>query len=210
MKLPPHIQDLRARYRSKFPVPKQGLGEAIEAFEERARQWTIGLCEQCAFSAPGEGWGCKRADPTRPISKDVLAKADAGRLLGWDLLIGTGTGQPVETADPDSMDLTGQFFEDRPEFFQPTDHVGGSVEPPVEPPVPPTPGPCPECDLTPVLEQGTQIENLIKQLEDNNEARYKDEVNRLNEIKALVKTARTGTVSHRIIGTGTLTINPLP
>lgn len=107
MKLPDSVKDIRARYIGKFPIPQGPMGEE---FEETARQWSIAFAEQVNFELPGQGWGMKRADPNRPISKDTIALQANGRLLIWDLLNGTGTGRPQLSPDPDSEDVTGQFF----------------------------------------------------------------------------------------------------
>jgi hypothetical protein len=133
MKLPPTVKDTRRRYVETFPVPQ---GEPSPAFEDRVRRWTVAFIEQVAFELPGEGWGPKRGDQGRPLSKDSIANNQVvpGRLLGWDLLLGTGTGRPTLIADPNSRDITGQYFETRPAFFQPQDHLGGSPPPPDPPP----------------------------------------------------------------------------
>lgn len=133
MKLPDEVKSIRDRYVAKFPVPQ---GAPSEEFEESARWWTIGLVEQVAFELPGHGWGVKRADPNRPISKDTISQdLGGGRIRIWDLMTGTGTGRPRLAADPDSEDVAGQFFETRPEFFSPKDRLGSA------PPKPADPGP---------------------------------------------------------------------
>jgi hypothetical protein len=53
-----------------------------------------------AFSVPGRGYGMKRADAGRPISKDTLAQdIGGGRIRIWDLLNGVGTGRPTQATD---------------------------------------------------------------------------------------------------------------
>jgi hypothetical protein len=45
------------------------------------------VAEQLAFSFPGERWGLKSADPSRPVSEDVIARQFAdGRLVGYRVI----------------------------------------------------------------------------------------------------------------------------
>lgn len=122
MQLPETVKQIRARYIAAFPVPQ---GVPGEAFEELARQWTIAFAEQVAFDLPNQGWGMKRADPNRPISKDTISKLEGGRLFIWDLLTGTGTGTPRPVDNPESEDITGQLFVQ----VTPTNHLKGVVTP---------------------------------------------------------------------------------
>lgn len=135
MKLPKDILTIRDRYVAAFPLWVMDPGAAAE---DRARQWAIGLCEQMAFERPGQGWGTKRADPGRPISKDALARlVKAGtaiapqNLLAWDQLSGAGSGAPSLVADPDSIDISDQVFV----AVTPTNHLSG--QPPAPEPTPP-------------------------------------------------------------------------
>jgi hypothetical protein len=140
MKLAAEIKTVRTRYVAVFPVPQ---GEPGPAFEEQVRQWSIRFAEQVAYDVPGQGYGTKRASPTRPISKDSLARNAGDTLLSWDLLIGAGTGQPRLIDDPDSKDITGQVFV----RVTPTNHVAGAPpppDPPTEPPGPTQPYPAEE------------------------------------------------------------------
>lgn len=116
MKLPESVKEIRRRFLEKFPVPQihEGMAnESGEHFEQRVREWTTMFAEQVRYLLPDGGWGCKNAGGGRPRSKDVLAhiNREDGKLIGWDLFIGTGTGRPQLAEDPDSMDLTGQVFE---------------------------------------------------------------------------------------------------
>lgn len=130
MKLPPAVLATRDRYVAMFPL-WDTPGDPTA--EDRARQWTLGLISQIVYEHPGQGYGSKRADPGRPLSKDAIAQqtetATSGaaratgkgkqapatrtylQLLGWDLLTGAGSGSPQLVPDPDSMDITGQVFE---------------------------------------------------------------------------------------------------
>lgn len=122
MQLPDSVKQIRARFIAAFPVP---LGTPGEEFEERARQWSIKFAEQVAFDVPNQGWGMKRADPNRPISKDTISRLADGRLLIWDLLTGTGTGSPRPVDNPESEDITGQVFVQ----VTPTNHLKGFMGP---------------------------------------------------------------------------------
>lgn len=148
MQLPDNVKAIRARYVARFPVPQGAPGDA---FEEEARQWSIAFAEQVAFELNDPLWGMKRADPNRPISKDTIAYYGDDRLLIWDLLSGTGTGRPTLNADPESQDVTGQFFV----RVTPTNHLG----------IPPKPGPqpLPPADLGPVL---ASLEKIAGRVED--------------------------------------------
>jgi hypothetical protein len=108
MNLPEAIKQLLAQFAAIFPVP---TGEPGEAHEENVRQWTTRFCQQVAFAFPNQGYGSKRAGDGRPLSKDTLAKIDAGLgLVCWDLLIGTGTGRPILSLDPQFHAINGQQF----------------------------------------------------------------------------------------------------
>lgn len=122
MQLPEAVKQIRSRFIGAFPIPQ---GMPGEEFEERARQWTIKFAEQVAFDVPHQGWGMKRADPNRPISKDTISKLEGGRLLIWDLLTGTGTGTPRPVDNPESEDITGQLFVE----VTPTNHLKGVAPP---------------------------------------------------------------------------------
>lgn len=152
MKIPADVKAIRARVIAAFGVPS---GEPGDAYEERLRQWSIKFAEQVAFELPGQGYGVKRGDPNRPIGKDTLARQVDGRLIIWDLFTGSGTGRPSLNDDPDSEDITGQFFETRPEYFLPTNHLGvappAPAPPPTPAPVPPAPVPPTPVGLSPVL-----------------------------------------------------------
>jgi hypothetical protein len=137
MTLPVEVKMIRTRYLARFPVPQIQPGESITVFEARTRVWSVRFAEQVAYELPGQGWGVKRADPTRPISKDTIAQQQGAVLLAWDLLLGAGTGSPSLIPDPDSQDVTGQYYEVRPEYFSPRDHLSSGSPVPPDPPVPP-------------------------------------------------------------------------
>ena len=135
IRLPPVVLRTRDRYVAAFPLWSISAGPEAEA---RARTWTIALAEQLAFDYPGEGYGCKRADGGRPISKDVIARQEALLLFAWDMLSGAGTGTPTLVVNPIAEDITGQIFVS----VRPTNHLAGASAPPARPEVelPPYPG----------------------------------------------------------------------
>lgn len=73
---------------------------------------------------PGEGWGWKRADPGRPLSKDAIANnvLMPGHIVAWDCFDGA-TRSPVQR---DSMLIDDQVFVEVTGF----DHLNGLVIPP--------------------------------------------------------------------------------
>jgi len=85
---------------------------------------------------PGEGWGWKRADPGRPLSKDTIAnnRMDPPHILAWDCFDGS-TRLPVQR---DSILIDDQVFVDVVGF----DHLGTGVPAP-RPDPPPQPRPMP-------------------------------------------------------------------
>jgi len=107
MKLSDPIKAIIHEFVRLYPIP---VGLAGAEHEANVRQWSTELCQQIVFFRPNEGWGKKRADPGRPISKDAVARQVGDALLSWDILTGTGTGKPVLVLDPDSEDITGQIF----------------------------------------------------------------------------------------------------
>ena len=131
MKLPIEVIETRTRYLVAFPLWSMPPGPDAE---ERARRWTYGLAEQIGYDYPALRFGSKRADQTRPLSKDTLAQhpeKNAGRLYSWDQLSGAGTGTPTLVVSPDGEDITGQVFVP----VKPTDHLSGAPTTPTpEPP----------------------------------------------------------------------------
>lgn len=130
MQLPDSVKDIRARYVARFPIPQGAPGPEIE---EQVRQWSIRLAEQVAYELPNQGWGTKRADPNRPISKDGLAWRDdedrGGRLWIFDMVTGAGTGNGRLVENPEAEDITGQVFVP----VTPTNHLGAAPKPSAPP-----------------------------------------------------------------------------
>lgn len=86
------------------------------------------IAEQLAYSFPAESWGQKRADASRPISKDVVARLVDGALYGMRVV--PVSGQPFP--------MPGQVFVP----VSPVNYLGDAVPVPPPPPPPvPTPPP---------------------------------------------------------------------
>ena len=139
MQLPVGVHNIVAEFVAKYQLWSMPSGPEAE---ERARQWSTWLAEQLAFEFPHDGWGKKRADPGRPVSKDAIARQVGPQLLAWDMLTGAGTGAPALVPNPDSQDITGQVFVP----VTPTNHLGSRV-----PPSPPIDGPVPSPIPTPPM-----------------------------------------------------------
>lgn len=157
MKLPVEVLALRDQLLAASPLPFSA--QPSEAKDGMFRDWCIDLAEQVAFSYPGHGFGVKRADPNRPISKDTIAQQVGSVLWAWDLFTGVGTATTAVVPNPDAMDISGQTFVP----VEAVDHLGGSP-----PPIPPDP-PAPTCryqetDLTPILERLAELEQQHYQL----------------------------------------------
>lgn len=103
--------------------------------DDERRALTRMIIEQIVFEFPGQGWGWKSADPTRPPSKDAIARLlPDGHLWCWDWQNGS-TRAPI--SDPTGEDITGQHFI----AVAGVDHLGAEPVPPPKPPIPPTPPP---------------------------------------------------------------------
>jgi hypothetical protein len=79
--------------------------------DDERRALTKLIIEQTIFEFPNDGYGWKSAEPTRPPSKDSMARHvivnGELRLISWDLFDGT-TRAPNQ--QPESIDITGQNF----------------------------------------------------------------------------------------------------
>lgn len=93
-----------------------------------ARAWTLALAEQFAFTFPTEGWGTKRADPTRPPSTDCICTHSP--FIGYDVIVGQGTSHQAIAVNPAPINLAGQVFIS----VAPVDHIGGGEPQPIPPP----------------------------------------------------------------------------
>jgi hypothetical protein len=107
----------------KYPFPKTN--------DEDSANWTHQLCEQLAYSFPGDGWGHKSAGAGRPHSADVIALQSP--FIGWDIIISAGSPDARLNLNTDSTILAGQIFEP----VTPRNYLESTppIEPPVEPPV---------------------------------------------------------------------------
>lgn len=157
MQLPENVKQIRARYVARFPIPQGQPGPEIE---DSVRRWAIGLAEQVAFELPGQGWGTKRADPNRPISKDGLARLVDGRLWIWDMVTGAGTGNGQLVDNPEATDITGQVFVE----VTPGNHLG------VVPPVVQQATPATSFDLSPLVAQLAEMNARLEKLEQGQQA----------------------------------------
>lgn len=83
------------------------------------------VAEQFAHSFPAEGWGLKRADPTRPVSNNVVARQTSTGLVGFRVVPAALT--------PAQIDLRGQALEP----VGPLNHLGVVIvpPPPIDPPI---------------------------------------------------------------------------
>jgi hypothetical protein len=164
MKLDPRVRALLIQFAAKFPVPQTPGGG--EAHEERARQWSIRFCEQVAFSLPDEDYGTKRADSGRPISKDTISQQRDGEMVTWDLLVGTGTGEPSLNLDPHGEVTTGQVFVP----VDAVNHLGVTVpeQPPEQPPTQPPAAGC-NCaaEVAKVRQDITELTDMLLMLPAN-------------------------------------------
>ncbi len=155
MKLPSNVLATRDRYVAAFPMWSVPESQA----DDTARKWTLGLIAQVNWEHPNEGYGSKRADAGRPLSKDSLAQKVGAQILNWDMLSGTGTGHPTLVPNPDSLDISDQIWE----FVQGRDVLAGQPAPPNPTPVPPQPGTCPPYEDSKAVQFGTACNEVYKE-----------------------------------------------
>lgn len=118
--LPEDVKKVIAQYATKYPIPVSN--------ETASQDWTHKLAQQLKFSFPSAGWGHKSAGSGRPHSKDVVALSSP--FVGWDVILGAGTSNPTLQLDGDSIDLSGQVFEQ----VDAQDFLGSAPPIPPEPP----------------------------------------------------------------------------
>jgi hypothetical protein len=128
--------------------------------KEEGQAWVARLASTFKAKFPQEGWGTKRASPTRPLSNESIARPAGGRLWSYDLIIGAGApGQHLEArAHPE--DISDQVFVEVDAF----DHLGSGQPGPgpgKDPPI--TPPPVSGTDLGPVLTEIRAIQQLHQQ-----------------------------------------------
>ena len=102
--------------------------------EDNVRELCIDADEQVAFEHPNQGWGTKRADKGRPVSKDAIAQKIGVTLFAYDMVSGAGTSNPTFVyKKATAMDITGQVFIgpgddlDDGAKFTPQNHLDGVV-----------------------------------------------------------------------------------
>lgn len=152
------------------PRLEEKHSSVIEAFAERygmpgfskeeGQAWVAKLAATLKAKYPGEGWGTKRASPTRPLSNESIARPQGGRLWSYDLIIGAGApGQRLEPhAHPE--DISDQVFVEVQAF----DHLWGTTTPAPDPSTPPAPTPTvPATDLGPILAELRAGQDLQRQ-----------------------------------------------
>lgn len=99
--------------------------------DDQRRELTKTMIEQIVFEFPHDGWGWKRADPGRPLSKDSIAKREGTKIWAWDWQNG-GTREPqVKAGDPPAHDISDQVFVE----VSGKNHLGQAPLP--QPPAPP-------------------------------------------------------------------------
>jgi hypothetical protein len=162
---------INIEHASAQPQFTQRAEQIIEAlFDQRAfgsdddrRALTRTLIEQLVCEFPNDGYGGKSADPSRPFSKDVIARRMGNTLWGWDWQNGATRRRQVKTGDP-ANDLTGQHFIPVPCV----PHLGSP------PPNPGPPPPPPSQDLDVLIDLLATLERKIDALEGQNERIYED------------------------------------
>jgi len=122
-----------------------GLFPALaKGSDEERRSLTSFIAEQMCFEL-GSGWGTKRADANRPLSKDAIAFRNADNTIEiWDWQNGTTRARQVQAGAPPTESHSRQVFVAVP----PVDHLGVVGRPPD------SPGP-------PVLEPDDEFARLI-------------------------------------------------
>lgn len=119
MYLPQPVKDKIVEFINKYPIPLTN--------DEDASNWTHQLCQQLKYSFPNDGWGHKSAGPGRPHSADVICLSSP--FMGWDIISSAGSPDAKLNLNAESIDLSGQIFEQVPAFNFLVDDI----------PVPPTP-----------------------------------------------------------------------
>jgi hypothetical protein len=146
--------------------------------DDQRRELTRRIIEQLVFEMPNAGWTWKSADPSRPPSKDSIARIVNGRLCNYDWQSGASRERQVNAGTP-GEDITGQ----NP---IPVAGVNRLTETPSIPSIPGTP--------VPVQGQNTEIlAQMMIKFEELKTARvasdnfvqlaYQDVLANLNEVK---------------------------
>ncbi|MHB1260319.1 MAG: hypothetical protein ACYC2H_01245 [Thermoplasmatota archaeon] len=128
---------------SKLGTPTDSSGDPV--FVRR-------VAEQFAYSFPAEGWGQKRADPTRPVSDNTVARMTSTGLIAFRVV-------------PFSMSPTFYDLKSTPSVFEavtPKNYL--AVEPPPPPPPvdPPVDPPTDPVDLSGVMTELNAIKTDVR------------------------------------------------
>jgi hypothetical protein len=187
--------------------------------DENRRAWTMQLIEQVVFQFPNEGWGAKRADPGRPLSKDAIALKREGHIWAFDLV--NGSTRRVNNS------VTGVLIDNQ--VFVPVtgrDHLGLAMPEPTPKPVVPV-GPEGDGDEAapglfardPLVMEGlraiqasiAELAARLGRLEEAsvaNGSAVGDLKNTVREITAAVSAPRTLTLRGALLGTVVGTLAP--
>lgn len=120
MKLSDEVKEVISRFDAKYPVP-------VTDNVEDSQNWTHRLAEQLKYSFPSDGWGHKFAGLGRPHSSDVVCLSSP--FMGWDIIYNSGSPSAELNLNAESIDLSGQIFEQVTAY----DHLGndgGTIPPP--------------------------------------------------------------------------------
>lgn len=127
------------------------LPELLQGTDDQRRDLNRMMAEQCGFEL-GPNWGTKRADHTRPMSKDVICTHEP--FVGWDVQVVDADGVRAIAQMPESLDLSGQVFVP----VDPINHL--SVPTPADPPLPPEPAITE--GLRVILKQLLELDSVIR------------------------------------------------
>jgi hypothetical protein len=145
MRLDPRVIAIAKQFEPSLPT--------ANFTDENRRAWMMQVIEQVVFQFPAGGWGAKRADPGRPLSKDAIALQAEGHLFAFDLVNG-GTMRVNDSVEGEQID--GQVFVP----VQGKDHLGlHPITPAPDPSVPPPPAADPR-----VFEAVQKIQNTLADL----------------------------------------------
>jgi hypothetical protein len=119
--LPEAVYNVVLRMAKKFPALRKGD-------DDQRRAFTMKVAEQVRRDF-GPAWGTKRADPSRPLSKDAIARKTVDdQIVSWDLI--NGTTREVHPSPIMGEDISDQVFVE----VDPVDHLGTVPdEPPSQP-----------------------------------------------------------------------------
>lgn len=126
-------------------------GGTLSGTDDQRRDLTRAIIEQMVYEMPADGWMWKSADPTRPPSKDSIARLVGGRLCNYDWQSGATRLRQVQPGQIGD-DITGQ----NPIPVAAVNHLTDA--PPYTPPYTPVPMP----PYTPVPAPGPDLSGLAR------------------------------------------------